>query len=267
MEWTAAADGTRPNNKFVVFYAFTGADSRNVDDGNGGTVPFAPDLDTRGPKAVPGLCNTCHGGTPLKLKRDGTYRRKGNTNSLFLAMDLDNFGFGSEEDPANGPSKADQQAAYKEMNKAVLITHRGAEEFDEVAGISRVPAGQEVIEGWYGGPGMPDATFNGEFVPPGWDDAEELYLSSVVPACRACHAQQERALDFATYEGFMVFEDAHKDLVLRIECGLDDDDNTRSDGGDDQAVMPLAKLTYELFWNTSQVTIFKKHLGEVDCGN
>lgn len=67
---------------------------------------------------------------------------------------------------------------------------------------------------------MDEDIFDGEFVPPGWlppyapAEAEELYLSAVVPACRACHMQQDRSLDFATYEGFMVFEDAHKELVL-----------------------------------------------------
>ena len=76
-----------------------------------------------------------------------------------------------------------------------------------------------------------------------------------------------RALDFATYEGFIVFEDAHKELVLRIECGLDDDSADRENGDDDQAVMPLALRTYELFWETDQVEVFKDYLGEVDCDN
>ena len=157
------------------------------------------------------------------------------------------------------------------MNEIVLITHRGTEKFDEVAEISRLPAGHEIIEGWYGGPGMPNPTFNGEFVPPGWlppaapVGADELYLDAVVPACRACHAQQERALDFATYEGFMEFEDAHKDLVLRIECGRDNDTKDRKNKADNQAVMPLAKQTYEIFWETNQVNVFKDHLGEVEC--
>ncbi len=31
MEWTSAADGSSPSDKFVVFYAFTGGDSLNVD--------------------------------------------------------------------------------------------------------------------------------------------------------------------------------------------------------------------------------------------
>ena len=40
------------------------------------TVPFAPDLDGRGTKQIPGLCNTCHGGAQRKLKKDGTYPEK-----------------------------------------------------------------------------------------------------------------------------------------------------------------------------------------------
>ena len=32
--------------------------------------------------------------------------------------------------------------------------------------IIAIPAGQEIIEGWYGGPRIPDADFNGEFVSP-----------------------------------------------------------------------------------------------------
>jgi hypothetical protein len=272
MEWTSAADGSNPSDKFVVFYAYTGMDSRDqIDSITGDTIPFQPDLDTRGEKAIPGLCNTCHGGAPRKLMKDGTYAENGNTGSLFLAMDLDNFGF--DQDPARELSRAEQEPQYKKMNEIVLITHRGTEKFDEVAEISRLPAGHEIIEGWYGGPGMPNPTFNGEFVPPGWlppaapVGADELYLDAVVPACRACHAQQERALDFATYEGFMEFEDAHKDLVLRIECGRDNDSKGRKKKADNQAIMPLALRTYEIFWETNQVNVFKEHLGEVNCDN
>ena len=73
----------------------------------------------------------------------------------------------------------------------------------------------------------------------------------------------------------MVFEDAHKDLVLRIECGLDNDSKSRNNKADNQAVMPLAKLTYEIFWGGDpdgsrgiggeQVNVLKRHLGIVSC--
>jgi hypothetical protein len=266
MEWTSAADGSNPSKKFVVFYAYTGADDRDQSTG----VPFQPDLDTRGQKAIPGLCNTCHGGAPRALKGDGTYRGNGNTRSLFLPMDLDNFAF--DPDPGRPElSRTAQEIAYKKMNQIVLASRRSKNKFDEEAGIYRVSAGHELIEGWYGGPGMTNATFDGEFVPAGWlppaapVEAKELYLEAVAPACRSCHANQKRELDFGTYDGFMVFEDAHRELVQRVACGLDDDPEERGDGDDNQAVMPLAKRTYEIFWSSHQSTVFNDHLGAIDC--
>lgn len=262
MEWTSAADGSRPSRNFVTFFAFTGTDERDQSPG----IPFQPNLDGRGQKAIPGLCNSCHGGAPRALQSDGTYRGNGNTQTLFLPMDLDNFAFDPDR-PAL--SRAAQEAEYKRMNQIVLKTRLSKKEFDEVAGIKRLAAGHELIEGWYGGPGMPNGTFDGEFVPPGWlpplapAGVDELYLEAIAPACRSCHAQQKRELDFGTYEGFMVFEDAHKELVLSIECGLDDDGS----GNDNQAVMPLALETYEIFWATGQATIFSDYLGAVDCSD
>ena len=266
MEWTSAADGSRPSRRFVAFYAYTGADERDQSPG----VPFQPDLDGRGQKAIPGLCNTCHGGAPRNLKANGSYRGKGSTRSLFLPLDLDNFAF--DPNPARPElSRAAQEAEYKNMNQIVLLSRQSEVEFDEQAGIYRMAAAHELIEGWYGGPGMPSNTFHGEFVPAGWlppaapAGADELYLEAIAPACRSCHAQQERELDFGTYDGFMVFEDAHKELVLSIECGLDDDPNDPGDGYDNQSVMPLAKETYEIFWSTGQSNVFSDHLGAVDC--
>ena len=68
-------------------------------------------------------------------------------------------------------------------------------------------------------------------------------------------------------------EDAHRELVLRIECGLDDDSGTRGDGSDDQAVMPLALETFKAFWGPvpageyRQVDYFKELVGEIDCND
>jgi hypothetical protein len=281
MEWTSAADGSNPSGRFVAFYAYTGTvvafgadtDSRNLDG-----MPFAPNLDNRensGSDEIPGLCNTCHGGQPYNLQA-GVYPRHGDTDALFLPYDLDNFSF--DTDPARPQnSKANQQPAYKAANQITHITHRSIEEFDVVAGFARVPAAQELIEGWYGGPDFPGDIFNGNFVPAGWlpphapaavngHNVEELYLKSIKPGCRACHVQQELSLDFGTYAGFRVYDITHKELVLDIECGIDDDPNVI--GGDDQHVMPLALQTYERFWNpltaapfnVSEADVFKDTL-------
>jgi hypothetical protein len=278
MEWTSAADGTSPGSKFATFYAFTGDGNRNVIDPNTlAHVPFAPDLDGDGNKQIPGLCNSCHGGIPDDLNVDGSYPRAGDTNALFIPLDLDNFFF----DDAPGNTQVDQEANYKEINEIVLITHQTSKmKDDEAAGIKRFPAGKDLIEGWYGGPGMPNDTFNGEYVPQGWKvphapaGAEELYLEAVAPACRACHVQRKMELDFGSYENFMVFEDAHKELVLRHECGKDNDTAARSRRQDDQGVMPLAKVTYRRFWGletngdpVKQADIFKEHVGVFECEN
>ena len=271
MELTSAADGSNPSRKFITYYAFTGTTAntpalfRDTRDQSPG-IPFAPDLDGRGNKQVPGLCSSCHGGAPRVLNTDGTYPENGDTGAHFLPLDLDNFEFDPDRDRR---SRANQEKRYCKTNKIVLIDHRGTAEFDEVAGIARLPAVQELIEGWYGDSCVTetDFTFNGEFVPAGWASAPDLYLEAIAPACRSCHANQKRALDFATYEGFMVFEDAHKELVLRIECGLDDDSGTRGDGQDDQAVMPLALETFKAFWETTQVDSFKELIGHIDCND
>jgi hypothetical protein len=273
MELTSAADDSNPSRKFITYYAYTGTTANNLapfrdsrDQALG--IPFAPDLDGRGNKQVPGLCSSCHGGAPRALNADGTYPENGDTGAHFLPLDLDNFVF-DQVRPRR--SQANQERRYRKTNKMVLIDHRGTVKFDEVAGFARLPAVQELIEGWYGGPGLPNTTFDGEFVPAGWlppaapVGVDELYLEAIAPACRSCHANQKRALDFATYEGFMVFEDAHRELVLRIKCGLDDDSGTRGDGSDDQAVMPLALETFKAFWGTDQVDSFKELVGEVDC--
>jgi hypothetical protein len=290
MEWTSAADGSQPSDRFVVFYAYTGTtagtaqpDSRSVGVAPN-TVPFAPDLDGRGTKEIPGLCDTCHGGAPLNLNADGSYPNHGNTGALFLPLDLDNFEF-DESDATK--SQAAQEAIYKRLNEMALVTHRSIEEFDEVAGFARLPTGHDLIEGWYGGPGMPNATFHGEYVPEGWlppaapADAETLYLEAIAPACRSCHAQQELSLDFGTYAGFMSYEIAHQNLVLEIECGIDDDPATRGNGLDNQAVMPMALQTYKRFWDPatpapvatystasptmSQADVFKQYFEPASC--
>lgn len=63
-----------------------------------------------------------------------------------------------------------------------------------------------------------------------------------------------------------MFEDAHMELVLSIECGLSDDPKVRGKA-DNQAVMPLALETYKKFWESEEAEVFKAHLGSVDCND
>jgi hypothetical protein len=117
----------------------------------------------------------------------------------------------------------------------------------------RVPAPVELIEGWYGGSGMPSATFDGSFVPKGWlppiapANAAELYLKVVGPTCRACHTQRgtlrRGEIDFSTYADFLSYADRIEPLVYRA------------------AVMPLAKRTFDHFWDDPErKTLLAEHL-------
>lgn len=272
MEWRAAADGSNPDEKFTTFYTYGGDAARSRINAADLTIGFGQsgnvvDLGVAEAKAQPGLCIVCHGGKPKALNADGTYPDNGDTGAMFLPWDVDAFLFDSDN-PADPLSRAAQEPEFKKFNEAVLTTWPTEEKFDEVAGFSRLPATVELIHGWYGGPGLPNDTFDEGFIPAGWlpplapEGADELYSEVLARNCRACHAQQETSLDFATYAGFAVFKDATEELVFGVLDGADDDPRDRP--GDDQAVMPLVKLTYENFWTSDAPDILREHLDQIE---
>lgn len=95
--------------KFVKFFAYDGAGQRIA----------AADLDGEGAKFMPGLCNSCHGGTPKSLSSNGTYPDHGDTKTYFLPWDLDTLVF----DAATNNNRAILEPRLKAFNKAVLATY------------------------------------------------------------------------------------------------------------------------------------------------
>lgn len=228
MEYAPAAGqpATSTAHWLTTFYVF----------GPNGTREPGADLDGRGFKFVPGLCNICHGGEPLPLNADGTYPNAGDTGAGFLPWDLDTYLY------SNTPelTRAAQESQFKIFNTMILSTRPPAAE-------------RELVEGWYGGPGLPNSTFDGTFVPAGWrtplapTGSEDLYTHVVGPNCRACHIMQGRLeqsdIDFATYTKFISFSDRIQQLVF------------------DQATMPLALRTYEQLWNnTDAINLLAQYL-------
>ena len=216
MEYTVAP-GQDPLDtdapRFTTFYVFDGNDNRDL----------GADLDGRGFKFVPGLCNTCHGGRPKALV-NGVYPDGGDTGAGFIPWDLDTYLF---EDATAAVSRAQQEDQFKIFNETVLYTNP-------------LPAAREVIEGWYGGPNLPANAFNGGFVPEGWlppnapANATQLYLQVVAPSCRACHVMRgsdlQNDIDFASYDKFMSYKHRIETLVY------------------DESTMPLALRTFDRFW-------------------
>jgi len=209
--------------------------------------PFAPELDFRGVKQMPGVCLICHGGKPQKLTLTGTFPNAGNINGFrLLPIDIANMKFTSDSGPES-TSRANQEAQIKEYNKAVLVTVSQSKEGDGT-GTVRGPHLAEVIKGWYAGfagdQNMTGSTQNQAFVPVGWTGHESEYLHTVAPSCRTCHFNREISLDFGTYANFHQGSDILQ-LTLLPFCnaftrGYHIDPKLRP--------MPAAFLTYERYW-------------------
>lgn len=199
MEYSAAP-GT--GSRFVKFYVFapdtrTGAMERVT----------SVDLDHRGQRNVPEACVVCHGGTPGKVSTDSSgissYFSGGDLNTGFLPWDLDSLLY-SDTDPGFSQkaedaalkgqyTRAAQLASLKLLNVGAYLT---------MADPARFGLERELLEGWYGGPGLPGA-YSGSFVPPGWQsggpdgnptDSASLYSNVFARDCRMCHIAQAPAV-------------------------------------------------------------------------
>jgi hypothetical protein len=229
MEFSPGPSGGEPYTKFYTF----GPDDARV---------IAIDLDGRGAKFMPGLCNVCHGGQPQPLV-GGEFPDGGRTDAQFLPWDLETYEFSQR----SGYTRAEQEAALKVLNIGSLSTYPAA----ATQGLWSGRAARELIEGWYGGTALPAAIVDPAFVPEGWrsqvnggpqgnpSGIEDLYLQVVAPNCRACHIMRGRyfsehpegeLIDFAGYSEFMAWEDRLEALTY--------------DGG----TMPDALVTFEQFW-------------------
>jgi hypothetical protein len=212
MEYSPLPSSTTRITKFYVF-------------NSGGARVNKANLDNSSDKYLPKLCQICHAGNVGFIAAD--------LGARFIGFDLEAFQY-SQYEPSPGVfpfERAAQEPDFKVLNQRVLDTN--------VA-----PATQEIIEGWYGGPGLPNATQNSNFVAAGWkppvsvQDKSSLYLDVVKPACRTCHATRVGRVSWDTWDTPAPF-DGFKE----------------SGGGINYFVctsrtMPHAKTTYLRFWQS-----------------
>ena len=235
------------DRKITTFYTFIGqktidnlaAQNVNLNGVTAGDRIIAADLDGRGLKYQPGVCNACHGGAPKSLV-NGVYPDHGDTGAGFLAWDLDLFKYSTTDAQY---SRANQENKFKSFNRTVLsMTHSSYTPASDTAK-------EEVIKGWYlstGGIDSASSTFDGQFVPRGWGSKENLYLNVVKPTCRACHLQ--RSITLGSYSDFIGYQDDIETLIY------------------DKGVMPLALRTYNHFWESGQADILAQSLNNVSGG-
>ena len=194
------------------------------------------DLDGKGEKAMPVPCIVCHGGRADVLLPDGTFPRSGDTHSRLQPMDVGTFEYAD----ASPWTRAEVEVGLKAINQAV---------YDSYAAWETPPLGQwdssmarELLEGWYGGAGLPDA-FDDDYVPAGWlgdpndgsppAGAEDLYREALSTNCRTCHllrgSVHQGDIDFTSWDKFIGYDDRIEELVF------------------DEGLMPLATLTFDNF--------------------
>jgi hypothetical protein len=171
------------------------------------------DLDHRGQKPVPQSCVVCHGGTPapggaggggLQYMTHAPSGIAGDVQAGFLPWDLDAF-FYSDTDPGFSQKVQDAplKAQYARANQLDQLKLLNVGAYLTTADANRSALERELIEGWYGGPGMPGA-FDGTFVPDGWSAAKNgnpansatIYKDVFERNCRMCHTMHVPAPGF-----------------------------------------------------------------------
>jgi mono/diheme cytochrome c family protein len=234
----------------------------NFDSVTGQRDPLV-DLDGRGAKAMPGVCISCHGGrgdplTPpdatgqplFSLVRDSVSQQRGDVLARLMPLEVGTFDFSL----VAGFTRADQEAALKQINRMVLCTYPlpaasvFAEDACRRAAIASEYRGTaaEFLKAVYGGNGMPNAAYSDTFVPAGWAAQSALYQDVVARACRACHLLRgtgsQSDIDFNTFAKFQGYAD-------RIRAHIIDRGN-----------MPLAKIIFDKFWGSNESQILATFL-------
>ena len=232
------------------------------------------DIDGRGAKVMPGPCITCHGGRGdalipdmsangklvFNLVQNTASTARGDVQAHLAPFEVNKFDFS----PLSGFTKADQEANLKTMNMLVLCSYplpASAPTGVPTSVCTRRPATASEWQGTaadlliqsYGGDGLPQLMYSDSAVPPDWRNGgqEDLYAKVVAPSCRACHILRgtlgQSDIDFTTLAGFQSFA---KTQLEQDPPGQLPDDRIKVhviDRGD----MPLAKLVYDTFWQST----------------
>jgi hypothetical protein len=164
MEYSPGPDGDR----ITKFYVFAPSGERLES-----TV-----FDSRNEELfLPAACFSCHGGDDDAVSSlPGGYNEgSGETNGTFLAFDVNTMRF-------ENTSLASLEGAFKQFNQAVLRTNP-------------TQATKALINGLYGGSGLPRSTQDLTYIPSSWVGEEELYREVFVPSCRSCHTTSDTKLN------------------------------------------------------------------------
>lgn len=179
---------------------------------------------------LPAACFACHGGdddaeAPLV---DGYNEGSGETNSTFLAFDMNTMKF------SNTVTRSSLESDMKKLNEGVLKT-------------DPTKATRKLIKGMYGGADLPRATQDSNYIPSSWQGEEELYFEVMVPTCRMCHTTSDSK-------------------VLSLSWWKENAADIREVIFSEQ-LMPDSMPSYNRFWHeTNQHQIVKDALDRFEAG-
>jgi hypothetical protein len=159
-----------PGNGSGFFSVSIKVDRQNVRfyvyDKNGVQVFDQVALDQEGPKPIPQMCMSCHGGS-YHFDADRV------TDASFLPFELSNLIFSQNPNFTAGA----QEDKFRELNRLVTLT-RPLDPTDPINEL--IIAGASAVQGWKG--------------------HDRLYNEFVRPYCRTCHAAARPTINWATYD-------------------------------------------------------------------
>ncbi len=191
------------------------------------------ELDNQGPKLVPGLCLSCHGGD--KNPNDATDI----VGAEFLPFDVESFSYSTDA----GYTLIDQHESFRKLN---AIVRRTAVKFPSPI--------VELIDGWFPstvpGAGVltPLALPDTDFVPSGFAGDERLYDGVIKPYCRMCHISQTQKMAFNYAPTYPV-------------ASLAFPGSSANSAACNYQEMPHALVTQKAFWSSPARMILQNELG------
>jgi len=214
----------------------------------GSSIEYRQDtanLDGRGEKQMPIPCLVCHGARLLPLNEDGEFQLLSLKSAKLNQLEVDSFEFANSGIFRQEAIESDIKIINEYVNEVYAeIGNQNRENFDQWSSDFAL----ELSEGRYGGEGFPEATYQSDFIPAGWqqnihrpDGVEQLFTDVIQPHCISCHsirgsaaAERNNAandINFSTYEKFISYNDKLIDYVFH------------------RGIMPLSLLNFNKFWS------------------
>jgi hypothetical protein len=228
-----------PNN--VAFYTFD-------PDGN---LMGVEALDGEGPKTVPRMCMTCHGGTYDTVTHSVT-------GASFMPFDVWSF----QQSNIHPYTFDDQHERFRRINAIVAATNPNPAILDFLNATYPCPPNKQCVDS----SGVVTPGVSGVYTPGvmavdfdpltynDWIANPNIYGSFVKPYCRSCHlAQPPNAPSFTTYREFQIFTG----LIQSNVCGP-------------AHTMPQSEVPFLSFWVNDKVAQkdlgdFMKSQGQANC--